>query len=247
MIQALIVEDEDNSREVLTTVINKYCPQVEIRGYAADANEAVEKIQSLRPNTVFMDIELPYGNAFDIISRLKEINFHIVLTTAYDEYVIKAIKAGATDYLLKPIDHMELIEAVRKIEKKIEEKEKYINLEAMIAAFSRQLNTNSMALPTMEGYNFIKFDEVIRIAADGNYCKIFCVNNKTYTITRQIHDIELKLPAATFCRVHNSHIISLMHIKEYIKGRGGYVTMADGSHVDVSIRRKDEFLERFAL
>jgi two-component system LytT family response regulator len=101
-------------------------------------------------------------------------------------------------------------------------------------------------MPTMEGYSFIKFEDIIRIAADGNYCRIYCTNKQTFTITRQIHDVESKLPAASFCRVHNSYIVNMAHIKEYVKGRGGYVVMADGSQVDVANRRKDQFLERFS-
>jgi len=245
-IQALIVEDEENSRIVLSEVLSKYCPQVEILDYATDANEAVEKIKLLNPMLVFLDIELPYGNAFDIIKRLNEVNFHIVFTTAYDEYLLKAIKTGAADYLLKPIDYLELAEAIRKIEKKIEEKEKYINMELLLDSFLKNSQSNNMALPTMDGYSFIKLDDIVRIEAEGNYCKIFCLDKHTYTVTRQIHDIESKLPSTSFCRIHNSHIINLKHIKEYTKGRGGYVTMVDGSHVDVSNTRKEEFLERFS-
>ena len=246
MIQALIVEDEENSRDILVTLINQYCPQVNIAGFAADANEAVEKIQSLKPELVFLDIELPYGNAFDIISRLKETNFHIVFTTAYDKYVIKAIKAGATDYLLKPINYEELIETIQKIEKDIASRKGYMDMAQLMAAFSKQLYIDNLALPTMEGYSFIKLDEIIRVMAEGNYCKIFCLNNQVYTITKQIHEVEDKLPAAAFCRIHNSHIISMKHIKEYVKGRGGYVVMVDGAQVEVSYRKKDQFLERFS-
>ncbi len=245
MIHALIVEDEDNSRDILNTLIGKYCPEVNVLDDACDANEAVEKIEALQPDLVFLDIELPYGNAFDIISRLKKVDFHIIFTTAYDEHVIKAIKTGAIDYLLKPIDYQELVMAVKKVEAKISEKEKSVSLEQITAVFSKHLYTNNIALPTMEGYRFIKPDEIIRIEAEGNYCKIYCLNNQTYTITKQIHDIECRLPEAVFCRIHSSHIINMQHIKEYIKGRGGYVIMIDGSHVDVSIRKKDKFLERF--
>ncbi len=246
MIQALIVEDEDNSKDILTALINKYCHQVEVLDCASDANEAVEKIELHKPDLVFLDIELPYGNAFDILSKLKEINFHIVFTTAYDEYVMKAIKVGAADYLLKPIDYLELAEAVEKIEKKIAERKIHLNMEQFMATFPKQLQTNNLALPTMEGYSFIKLDEIIRIAAEGNYCKIYCINKQTYTITRQIHDIENKLPQGAFCRIHNSHIVNMNHVKEYVKGRGGYVVMIDGSNVDVSNRRKDQFLGRFS-
>ena len=246
MIKALIVEDEVNSREILGTLLRQYCPQVEILDHASDANEAVEKIQSLKPELVFLDIVLPFGNAFDILSRLKEISFYIVFTTAYDKYVIRAIKVGATDYLLKPIDHNELTETVRRIENSIAEKKGFLSMEQLMATFSKQLHTNNIALPTMDGYTFIKFDDIIRIAAEGNYSKIFCLNNQIHTVTRQIHDIEDKLPLAAFCRIHNSHIIHMKYVKEYVKGRGGYVIMVDGSEVDVSFRRKEQFLERFS-
>jgi two-component system LytT family response regulator len=245
MIKAIIVEDEDNSREILTTLIERYCPQVAIAGYAVDANDAVEQIHAIKPDVIFLDIELPYGNAFDILGRLKGINVHIVFTTAYDKYVLRAIKAGAIDYLLKPIDYLELVETVGKVEQQIAEKNNHMSIEQFVSSFSKHFYNNNLALPTMEGYNFIKLDEIIRISAEGNYCKIFCLNNQTYTITKQIHDIEYKLPPDSFCRVHNSHIVNIRHIKEYVKGRGGYLIMADRSQVDVSHRRKDEFLERF--
>jgi two-component system LytT family response regulator len=245
MIQTLIVEDEENSRNMLAAMLGKYCPQVEVIGYAADAMEAVEKIKLLQPTLLFLDIELPYGNAFDVLAKVGETDCHIVFTTAYDEYVLKAIKAGATDYLLKPIDHHELAETVQRIEKKLTGQRSSRSVEQLLAAMSKQLSGNNLALPTMDGYSFVKFDDIVRIEADGNYCRIHCINKQVHTITRQIHDLESKLPEAMFCRIHNSHIINLNYIREYVKGRGGYVVMADGSQVDVSHRRKDQFLERF--
>jgi len=246
MIQTLIIEDEENSRAVLDSLIAKYCPQLAIAGHATDAPSAIAMIESLKPELVFMDIELPYGNAFDILGKLKEISFYVVFTTAYDEYVLKAIRSGVTDYLLKPIDKVELMEAVAKIEKKIAERRSFMTIEQFMAAFSKQLYSSNLALPTMEGYSFIKFDEIVRIAAEGNYCKIYCLNKQTYTISKQIHEVETKLPEVSFCRIHNSHIINMAHIKEYIKGRGGYVVLTDGSTVNVSNTRKDQFLERFS-
>ncbi len=245
MIKALIVEDEEHSRAILERMLAKL-PQVELAGYAADANEAIDKITELEPDLVFMDIELPYGNAFDILSKLRQVSFHIIFTTAYDEYVLKALKAGASDYLLKPLDGDELAEAVERVRIKTDARDKQQNMEQLLSALSRQFNTNTLALPTMDGLSFIKFDDIIRVEADGNYCRIYCVNRPVYTVTRQIHELEEKLPLATFCRIHNSHIVNINFIRDYVRGRGGYVIMTDGTQVDVSNRRKDEFLERFA-
>lgn len=245
MIKTLIVEDEEHSRTILERMLSKH-EQLELLGVATDANEAVEKIQALNPDLVFMDIELPYGNAFDILSRLKQVSFQVVFTTAYDEYVLKALKAGASDYLLKPLDNDELNEAIDRAGAKIGERDRHQNIEQLLSALSRQLNTNTLALPTMDGLTFIKFDDIIRVEADGNYCRIYCQNRPVYTVSRQIHEIEEKLPPAIFCRIHNSHIVNISFIKEYVRGRGGYVVMTDGAQVDVSNRRKDEFLQRFA-
>lgn len=245
MIKAIIVEDEEHSRTTLERLLTKI-PDIEIAGQATDANEAVEQITLLNPDLLFMDIELPYGNAFDILSRLKQINFHIIFTTAYDEYVLKALKAGASDYLLKPLDADEMVEAVERVRNKLTARDKQSNMEQLLAALSKQFSTHTLALPTMDGLSFIKFDDIIRIEADGNYCRIYCVNRPVYTVTRQIHELEEKLPATSFCRIHNSHIVNISFIREYVRGRGGYVVMTDGTQVDVSNRRKDDFLERFA-
>jgi two-component system, LytTR family, response regulator len=244
MVKILIVEDEQHSRELLETLIERHCAGVEIIATAVDANEAVEKINYLKPELVIMDIELPYGNAFEVLKKVSSLDFEIIFVTAYNEYMRNALQSGAIDYILKPIDQRELVAAIEKAVLNIGNNKSKASLEQIFDELSK-LKHNHIALPTMEGFTVVKLDEIIRIDADGSYCKIFCTGKRNYLISKQIHDLEDKLSSATFVRLHHSHIVNLNHVIQYIKGRGGQVVLSDGSVVDVSSRKKDEFISRF--
>jgi two-component system LytT family response regulator len=245
MIRTLIIEDEDNGREILSGILSKYCPDIEIVGFATDAIEAVTKIQECTPQLVLLDIELPYGNAFDVLNKLDKINFYIIFVTAYDEYALKAIKAGAIDYILKPIDYKELIVAIDKAKSLVLSNKISEQTESLINNFSTSLQPNTLSINTPEGYVFIKEKEIIHIDAAGSYSYIYCKGNKRYMISKSLHEIEEKLNPTMFIRIHHSYIVNILLVKEYIKGRGGQVQMENGTMIDVSVRKKDDFLKMY--
>ena len=243
MIKTLVVEDEDHGREILCSLLKKYCPEIEVIDVAKDALEATKKIQETNPQLVLLDIELPYGNAFDILNELSKIDFYIIFVTAYDEYALKAIKAGAIDYILKPIDYKELYLAIEKAKKIINSKKVSEQTSNILNSFSKTLHADTISINTQDGYVFVKQEEIIHIDAEGSYSYIYCKNNKRYLLSKSLHEIEEKLNPNLFIRIHHSYIVNILLVKEYIKGRGGRVQMENGTIIDVSVRKKDDFLK----
>ncbi len=244
MIKILIVDDVKKSREALQLILQNYCPQTKVIGQASSAEEAFPLIQTEKPDLVLLDIEMPNGSGFSLLNRFESIDFEVIFTTAFDQYAIKAIKFCALDYLLKPIDIKELIKAIQKTEEKIRHSQERENLQHLLSNLKqRNSPKNKIALPTQEGLAFIMVDDIVRCEADGNYTLIYFKNGKKTVTTRKIKDFEELLNEHAFFRVHRSHLINLNCIEKYYRGDGGYVTMVDGSSIDVARRKKDDFLE----
>ena len=191
---------------------------------------------------------MPKGNGFDLLEKFDQVNFEVIFTTAYGHYAIKAIKFSALDYLLKPIDIDELNIAVRKVEDQINSTKDEQENES-IKTLIENLNNTSMkkiAIPDLEGITFVDIDDIIRCEADRNYTCIHLKNGRKLLSSKVLKEYEKLFADYQFIRLHNSHIINLSHVKRYIKGEGGTVIMSDESSVDVSRRRKSEFLERLS-
>lgn len=248
MLNAIIVDDEVQSRETLERMLVNFCPEVEILGKAASVAEALPLIDEKQPNVVFLDIEMPGGNGFTLLEHYEEFPFEVIFTTAHDLYAINAIKFSALDYLLKPVNIRELQEAVKRAEKKVGEKseddrrQKIDALKSNLAQGEQQFT--KIALPTSEGIDFIEIDNVIRVEAERSYSNFHLKGRKKIMVSKPLSEYEALLEACNFFRVHKSHMINLNHLEKYVKGKGGYVIMNDDSHVDVSIRRKDSLLQR---
>lgn len=248
MIKAIIVDDELGARESLSKMIEKNCKQLEIVAKADSAQAAFEAITSKQPDLVFLDIEMPNGNAFDLLEKFKEINFNIIFTTAYDHYAIKAIKFSAVDYILKPIDPEELVEAIKRFEKKQQGEPTVLDkqFKTLLSNVRPENKLKKVGIPDGDGLIFINLSDIVRCESDGNYTFFILTNGKKIIASRTLGEYEQMFTEDNFFRVHRSHLINLQHVKKYIKGEGGYVIMTDDSQVEVSRRNKNEFLEKLS-
>ncbi len=244
--KSIIIDDEPGNIITLTELLKEYCPEVTITGTALNPVEGLELIMRTEPDVVFLDIEMPYGNAFDLLDKLMPVSFEIVFITAFNEYAIKAFKYTAMDYLLKPVNITELKAAVEKVADRLQQKNINHRLSSLLENI-RPENTNlqKIGLPTTEGLYFENVSNITHLEAEGSYTRVFIKGQKNILVSKNLKEYEDILPTAIFCRVHHSYIINLNYVKKYFKGRGGYVEMDDGSTIEVSARKKEEFFDRF--
>lgn len=241
---AIIIDDEARGRLALRQKIKEYCPDVELLGEAEDGEEGLRLIAQHQPDIVFLDIEMPRMNGFEMLMQLPKKNFHLLFTTAYDHYAIKAIRFSAFDYLLKPVDIEELKAAIEKIRH-----ESRPNTAQRFEALAHNLLTslNKIAIPSMNGLLFFDLQDIVHIEAQSNYTVFSFVNRPRLTVSKTLKEFEELLPSELFFRPHHSHIINLKYIKRYIKGDGGQIELQNGELIDVSRKKKDEFLRLIGL
>jgi two-component system LytT family response regulator len=241
MLTAIIIDDEPKGRLALRQKLKDYCPDVTVTGEAGDGEEGLRLIEQLQPGIVFLDIEMPRMSGFDMLLRVHQQNFHLIFSTAYDHYAIKAIRFAAFDYLLKPVD----IEELRTVIQRIRASEQNDNTAMRIEVLAHNLKhtLNKIAIPTMDGLLFFNIGDIIHIEAQSNYTVFSFVNRQKLTVSKTLKEFEDLLPADLFFRPHHSHIINLQYIKRYIKGDGGQIELQNGEYVDVSRRKKEEFLK----
>jgi len=243
MLTAIIIDDEQKGRLALKQKLQDYCPEVQLAGEAANGEEGLILIEKTHPQIIFLDIEMPRMNGFEMLHNLKSKNFHLVFTTAYDQYAIKAIKYAAFDYLLKPVD----IEELRSVIKRIMQQPVHTNtihrLEVLEENFHPRNSLSKIAIPTLEGLLFYNTSDIVHLEAQSNYTLLYFINHPKLVASRTLKEFEDILPPDIFFRTHHSHIINLNYIKRYIKGDGGQIEMQNGNYVDVARRKKDEFLK----
>lgn len=244
MITAIIVDDELHCRKSLETLIGKNFPILAIKAVCKSPGEGIQAIIEHHPELVFLDVEMPPSSGFEMLQQLDEINFEIIFTTAYEKYALQAIKFSAMDYLLKPIGKEDLAEAILRMkEKKLHEKSAK-NIEALFENVKNIQNpSKKIVLPATNGIELIYLQDIVHLDSSGNYTTFHLKNKQKIVVSKTIKEYEEMLEDMHFFRVHNSHIINLHYVKNYIKGEGGIVKMEDGSEIDVSRRRKDEFLK----
>jgi two-component system LytT family response regulator len=246
MINCVIIDDEPKNIRVLKTMLEEFCPQVSSIAEAANPLEGVEVIRRHKPDLVFLDIEMPYGNAFDLLDQLMPVDFEVVFVTAFNNYTLKAIKYSALDYLLKPVNIEELKTAVLRAADRMRLKNINLQLNNLLQNFQKKNDAvQKIALSSEEGLEFVTIGDIIRCQAMGGDTYIYVRGQGKITSPKNIKEYEDMLPDAIFFRIHNSHLINLNAIKKYHRGRGGHVEMEDGSMIEVAIRRKDEFLRKF--
>lgn len=244
-IKSVIVEDETAAREALKNYLKKYCPQVEVAGEAANIKQAVPLLHELQPQLVFLDVEMPYGNAFDVLEACQDLQFETIFVTAFSEYSLRALNTSAAYYLLKPISIEELIAAVNKVHQQILKNELFNRNKIILENFKeKKPEKQQVILPTLEGFEVVKVEDIVRLQGNGNFTDVFLVNGEKKMICRFLKHFS-EILSFPFLRIHKSHIVNTAFIKSYQKGNGGTVTMVDGSEVDVSPNYKDEFLKVF--
>jgi len=240
MITAFIVDDEKNNRESLKKLLIENCTTVQLLGEAASASAAIPLIKKNQPQLLFLDVEMPNESGFDLLRKLDNINFKIIFVTAHAHYAIKAIKFSAVDYLLKPVDADDLMEAVRKTENEIHYN--HHNHNKGLLENLESGNNHKLAVPIKDGLVFLAPGEIIRLEADGTYTHIFSKGEK-FTATKNIKEYETLLIEQHFFRSHNSHLINLKHVSRFSRVDGYFVQMSDGSVAEISRRKKEEFIE----
>lgn len=244
MIKAVIIDDEAYACQVLATLIKKHCPEISVAAICQDSREAPDLLEKLRPQLVFLDIEMPHLNGFDLLEKCKPLAFDVIFTTSYDQYAIKAIKFSALDYLLKPVDAKELKAAVQKFtERKAPVSQQ--QFEILLAKLQQPAASGArIALPTMEGLQIIPVHTIIFCSSSSNYTILTLKDKQKLTVSKTLKEIEEMLEEHRFLRIHHSYLVNLDEIKKYMRGEGGTVLMSDGSSVDVSRAKKELLLKR---
>ncbi len=242
MVQAVIVDDEENSLEALAILLQKYCPDVQVAGAAQTVESAIELIDAVKPELVFLDIALPDGQGFEILDEVTHTNFEVIFTTAYDQYALKAFDFSALDYLLKPINAEKLQQAVDRF-LKIRKDE---NLSDRVSVLKESLGNRNerIILSSMDGFEVYKIADIVRCEANGSYTVFYIKTGQRIITSKTLNNFEKLLSDLSFVRVHSKHLINLEYVKKYISGRGGYIMFEDGTQVDVSERKKKEFIQR---
>ncbi len=244
-IRSVIVEDEAAAREVLKNYLSKYCPQIEVLGEAHDCKAAIPLLHELRPQLVFLDVEMPFGNAFDVLEGCKDLYFETIFVTAFSEYSLRALNQSAAYYLLKPLSIEELIIAVNKVQQHIINQEIFNRNKILIENFREaKPEKQQVILPTLEGFEVVKMEDIIRLQGNGNFTDIYLRNKGKKMVCRFLKHFAEILPYP-FIRVHKSHIINFNFVKSYYKNSGGYVVLEDNTEIEVSSTYKEELLKLF--
>lgn len=243
MITAVIVEDELTGIENLAVLLNKFCPRVKLIGTARSAKEGKEVILDLKPDLVFLDIEMPFGNGFDLLQSIEKVDFEVIFVTAFDKYALRAIKVAAIDYLLKPIDIEELIRAVDRATDNIVNKREKERIQTLLQNFGPK-KLEKIALPTGSGMLFVKISDIIRCEAEGGYTWFYISGRPKILTTKNLGEYDELLEGSDFIRVHHQHLVNFEHITEYKKGTSPLLVTSDGAEITVSFRKKEALLER---
>ncbi len=240
MIRTVVIDDELNGRNIIKSFVEKYCTGIEVIAEADSVASGLDCITENNPDLVFLDIQMQDGTGFDLLEKLPKRNFKLIFVTSFDHYAIKAFKFSAVDYILKPVDPDQLIAAVEKVKAMAPAETVESKIDVLISNIT---SLEKIALPASDGIRFIKISEIIRCESDNNYTLFYLTTKEKILVSKTLKDFELLLSGSKFYRVHKSHLVNLKFIAKYIPGEGGYLILEDGSHVDVSRRKKEGLLK----
>jgi two-component system LytT family response regulator len=241
-LNAILVEDEETSRDILKNYLTKYCPNINIVGEATNVEEALVLIRNHELDVVFLDVEMPYGNAFDLLDKVGQINFETIFVTAYNHYAIEALNAHASYYLMKPISIDELIRAVDYVSE-IRIKEDALQDQVLVPK-ANSVN-GKITIPQQDGFEVLNTSDIMYCKADDNYTEIHLNNNKKKVVSKTLKYIEESLNDANFARVHKSYLVNINEVVKYVKGKGGCVVLSNGKEIMVSASKKAILLSYF--
>jgi two-component system LytT family response regulator len=247
MIRAIIIDDEQHCIRALLSDLQQNCPGVEVLDVCLSAKEGIMSIKKHNPHLVFLDVEMPWMNGFEMLEVLGEINFSIIFTTAHGEFAAKAFRISAIDYLLKPIDANDLKAAVQKVEKKMEEGSSVQHISNLLRNIRQPLAEQKIALPQREGYEFVDVSSILYCHAEGAYTKVFVTEKKIMLISRTLGDVEELLPPEMFQRIHHSILVNVTYISQFLRTDGGYVVLKNGEKLSVSKAKKVMLMARLGL
>lgn len=242
MLKAILIDDDQSNLSSLTEKLMKHCPQVQVIAKCDNGQDAIKAIENLKPDIVFLDIEMPVMNGFVMLQQLTYKSFELIFVTAYDHYAIKAIRYSALDYLVKPVEIDELRSAVAKAEANRSNRSAHLQLELLLEQVNKK-HPQRITIPTFDGLRFINIDDIIYLEASNNYTNLYLAGNPKILVSRTLKDFEEMLPSDIFLRIHHSSIINKNQVEKYIRGEGGQVVMRNGNVLDVSKRKKSEFLQ----
>jgi len=245
MISGIIIDDEAKNIKLLQQMLEMHCPQVKILATETEAKKGLMLINELHPQLVFLDVEMPHLNGFDLLKKLEPVSFETIFVTAYSHYAVEAFEHHATGYITKPINSEKLVSAVNTAIRRIGEKSINQNLFSLLEQNAKKAAPDKIPLSTSNGLIFVKLADILYCESSGNYTLFYLRNDTKITVSRQLGEYEKLLPEAEFTRIHDKYIINLSYIREYIKGSGGDVVLENGKELPVASRRKDDFLARF--
>jgi len=252
--RTIIIDDEPDNVKLLTLQLNRHCPQVEVVGQHTSSLDGLNAIQTLYPALVFLDIEMPQMNGFQLLERLGSIPFQLIFVTAYDQYAVRAFRFSALDYLLKPVDTVDLIAAVKRAETATQIQPQQLDIMRQYYAPgqtdvgpTRTTIARRMALPHASGMVFVETSKIVYCEADSNYTRFHLAGGEVYMVAKTLGDVQEVLEAGDFVRVHRQYIVNLAHIQKLVKGEGTYLLMTNGTSIPVARQQKDRLMERFGL
>ncbi len=247
-IKAIIIDDEEHAAQRLSELLTKHCKQsIKLAGSFLSINDGLHAIKVLQPQLVFLDVHIHDQTGFDLLEQLPDKNFDIIFVTAYEKYAIQAFKCSAVDYLLKPVDPDDLMQAVEKVQRRSPEAEltkKIYTLLENVNQLKQYTPPKKIMVPTISGFELLPVIDIIRCESNINYTTIFVKDRQKLVVAKTLKEFEEMLGEYNFYRIHNSHLINMAYIKSYHRGKGGSVIMIDNTELEVSTRRKEEFLKR---
>lgn len=246
MINAILIDDEINALEMLEWLLDTYCPQVKIITKCSSAQMGKDAIVKHNPDIVFLDIEMPKMNGFDLLESIADKKFEVVFTTAYDQFAVRAFRFAALNYLLKPIDPDDLISTINRFEEKKNNPQKEQFELLFKNLLQKEKPIDRVALSTNEGLVFLQTAEIMYCKAESNYTHVVTKEGKKITVAKTLKEIDETLSGNDFHRVHNSYLVNINHVSKFIRNDGGYILMPDNTEISISRQKKDEFFKLFA-
>jgi two-component system, LytTR family, response regulator len=242
--KAILVDDEPDGIRTLQKMLEAHCPDVNVVASCSNADAAMQQIDLLKPDVVFLDIQMPGKTGLEMLTEITSKDFEVIFVTAYNEYMLQALQYSAADYLLKPVDEDRLVEAIRRVEQRLDSAKKEERTNALMYNLTQVGHPSAMrlCLPTLKGFIVLKLEEILYCEAERSYTVFHLENGKTVTVSKPLLEYDQLLKDTSFLRVHKSFLVNMMHVREYQRGEGGVVIMSNGAEIEISRRKKDLFL-----